>query len=176
MRALLGALNHHGVEYLLVGGVAAQGHGATRPTKDLDALVRHQDANLEHLAAALRSLGARLRVEGLSDEDAKELPVQLDGRMLGNAEITTWCTDAGNLDVLTNMPARDGRRLRYEDLTSGGAPFKESTSPSGRRASPTSSRQRNGPTGRKTGKPCPSYADLWPSKHQIAPEDMRADR
>ena len=30
----------------------------------------------------------------------------------------TWQTDAGAFDVLVDMPASDGRRLRYEDLIS----------------------------------------------------------
>jgi hypothetical protein len=79
-------------------------------------LVRHGRANLDRLAAALRELGAGLRVHGLSDEEAKALPVQLDGRFLADSELTTWRTDAGDLDVLTDIPARDGHRLRHEDL------------------------------------------------------------
>lgn len=31
-------------------------------------------------------------------------------------EISTWRTDAGDFDVLTDLPGRDGRRLRYGDL------------------------------------------------------------
>jgi hypothetical protein len=114
--ALLGTLNRYGVEYLVVGGVAANGYGARRLTRDADCVLRGERANLDRLAAAMRELGARLRVEGLSDEEAKALPVQVDGQMLARNEITTWRTDVGDLDVLMNMPARDGRRLRYEDL------------------------------------------------------------
>ncbi len=36
--------------------------------------------------------------------------------MLAQNEISTWRTEAGDLDVLTNIPAHDGRRLGYEDL------------------------------------------------------------
>jgi hypothetical protein len=61
-------------------------------------------------------LNARLRVEGLSDEEARQLPVQLDAAMLSSMEISTWRTDAGDLDVLGDRPASDGRRQRYEDL------------------------------------------------------------
>ena len=35
-RALLAALDHHLVEYVVVGGYAANVHGAVRPTKDID--------------------------------------------------------------------------------------------------------------------------------------------
>jgi hypothetical protein len=64
----------------------------------------------------MRELGARLRVEGLDDDQAKALPVQVDGYALAKSEITTWRTDAGNFDVLVNIPSRNGLRLTYEDL------------------------------------------------------------
>ncbi len=106
----------HGVEYLIVGGVSAQVHGAQRATGDFDCLPVTTRANLERLAAAMRELGARLRVEGLSDEQARELPIPLDGAWLANMDISTWRTDAGDLDVMTGMPARDGRRRSFADL------------------------------------------------------------
>jgi hypothetical protein len=114
--ALVGILDRHGVEYLVVGGVAAQGYGAARLTKDFDCLVWHELANLQRLADAMREMGARLRAEGLSDEESKTLPVQMDGKMLARNEISTWRTDAGDFDVLVNIPDRNGRRLSYEDL------------------------------------------------------------
>lgn len=55
-------------------------------------------------------------MQGLSDEEAAALTVPLDGAWLGSQEISTWRTDAGDFDVLCNMPARDGTRQRYEDL------------------------------------------------------------
>lgn len=58
-------LERHGVEYLLVGGVAAALHGAQRPTRDFDCVAQRSDANLQRLAAAMRELKARLRVGGL---------------------------------------------------------------------------------------------------------------
>jgi hypothetical protein len=114
--ALIDALDRHGVDYLVVGGVAANGYGAQRLTYDLDCLVRRELDNLHRLADAMKGLGARLRVEGLDDEQARALPVQLDGYTLANSEVTTWRTDAGNFDVLVNIPGRDGLRLTYEDL------------------------------------------------------------
>ncbi|MDQ2754129.1 MAG: hypothetical protein M3R71_01110 [Actinomycetota bacterium] len=67
----------------------------------------------------MRELHARLLVEGMTDEETKLLPVQLDTAMISRMEISTWRTDAGDLDVLADMPARDGRRLHYEDLADG---------------------------------------------------------
>ena len=108
--------DRHGVEYLIVGGVGAQLHGATRPTSDFDSLPKTSGENLDRLGIALRELGAYLRVEGLTDEEARALPVHLDGATLARMDISTWRTDAGDLDVLTAIPTRDGGRSRYEDL------------------------------------------------------------
>lgn len=108
--------DRHGVEYLIVGGVGAQLHGATRPTSDFDSLPKASEENLDRLATALRELGAYLRVEGLSDAEARALPVRLDAGTLARMDISTWRTDAGDLDVLTAIPTCDGGRSRYEDL------------------------------------------------------------
>ena len=57
-------LDRHRVRYLLVGGVAARLHGATRLTEDVDVLPADDDENLRRLGAALTELGAFLRVGG----------------------------------------------------------------------------------------------------------------
>ena len=85
----------------------AQAYGATRPTQDFDCLVRRDKENFERLSAAMR-LGARLRVGALSDDEARALPVQVDGRMLAASKLLTWRTDAGDFYVLTNLPAGTG--------------------------------------------------------------------
>lgn len=118
---LLETLDRHGVEYLLVGGVAARAHGAERLTKDLDCLARRTRANLDRLAAAMQELNARLRVDGLTDEEAAALPMLVDGARLASMEISTWRTDAGDMDVLADLPDRDGNHLSYEDLSARAA-------------------------------------------------------
>lgn len=114
---IIEVLDRHGVEYLVVGGIGAQLHGATRPTADFDSLPSTTDENLGRLAEALRELGAFLRVGGLSDEEARALPTRLDAVALGRLEISTWRTDAGDLDVLTVLRRRDGERTSYADLS-----------------------------------------------------------
>lgn len=113
---LLEVLERHEVDYLLVGGVAAIAHGATRPTMDLDCLVRRSRRNLTHLAQAMRELHARLRVAGMTDEEASALPTPIDADALARLAISTWRTDAGDFDVLTDIPARDGTLVDYEEL------------------------------------------------------------
>lgn len=109
-------LHRHEVEYVIVGGVAARVYGATRETGDLDCLVRRARGNLTRLAAAMHELNARLRVQGLSDAEAAQLPVTIDATFLNAIEISTWRTDAGNLDVLVDIPGQDGASRPYEDL------------------------------------------------------------
>lgn len=91
-------------------------YGATRPSGDLDFIPARDRDNLRRLADAMRELGAFLRVGGLSDDEARALPVQLSAESLARVEISTWKSDAGEFDVLADMPGRDGTRYGYDDL------------------------------------------------------------
>ena len=51
LRRLIEVLDRHGVEYLMVGGVAAIGYGAERPTEDADCVVHRERANLDRALA-----------------------------------------------------------------------------------------------------------------------------
>jgi hypothetical protein len=113
---LIEVLDRHGVEYLMVGGVAAIGYGAKRPTEDADCVVRRERPNLDRLAGALQELNARLRVGGMTDAEARLLPVQIDGTALDMAGMSTWMTDAGPFDVLAGLEAADGQLVPYEEL------------------------------------------------------------
>lgn len=117
-KRIIDCLDRFGVQYLLVGGVGALMHGATRPTRDFDSLPLTTNENLGRLAAAMKELNARLRVEGMSDGEARALPLPLDALSLARMDISTWRTDAGDLDVLTAIPTRVGGRVTYEELAS----------------------------------------------------------
>jgi predicted nucleotidyltransferase len=58
LRELFRVLAEYGVEYLVVGGVAAQVHGRRRTTKDLDVTPAPDPENFERLEAALVALDA----------------------------------------------------------------------------------------------------------------------
>lgn len=113
---LIGAFDRHRVDYLLCGGAAGTAYGAKRPTEDADCVVSRERPNLDRLAEAMRELNARLRVAGMTDDEAKLLPVQIDGATLADLSITTWMTDAGPFDVLAGLEAPDGRLVPYEEL------------------------------------------------------------
>ena len=63
----VGLLDRHGVAYVLVGGLAAVAHGATRATFDIEYVQRWEAHNLDAQAGALRVANARLRVPGTGD-------------------------------------------------------------------------------------------------------------
>jgi hypothetical protein len=117
LESILTALARHDVDYVMVGGLGARAHGATRPTNDVDFVPRSSGENLDRLAGALRELGARLRVAGMTDEEARQLPVIVDGATLAAFGSTTWATDAGSIDVLHDLPTATGRRT-YDELSS----------------------------------------------------------
>ncbi len=106
------ALDRHGVVYVLVGGVAARLHGASRLTYDLDLCPAWHPDNLERLATALQELGARLR-----DAPVDVVFPPITGRTLRELRIGTWTTSAGDLDVLHDIPGRDPHHPKtYEQL------------------------------------------------------------
>jgi hypothetical protein len=93
-RGLLEHLAGHGVDFVVVGGVAAALHGSDRSTFDLDICPAQDPGNLEALGVALTEIDARLR--GIEED----LPFVADGRSLAGIEILTLSTSLGALDVL----------------------------------------------------------------------------
>ncbi len=105
---LLEVLARHAVRYVLIGGVAAVTRGYPLPTYDLDITPQADPVNLDRLAAALRELGARLRVP--ADPAGVAFPV--DAEMLASAAAWTLTTTYGDLDIILTPTGTAG----YEDL------------------------------------------------------------
>jgi len=91
---LLGVLVAHGVDFVVVGGLAAVLHGSSRITQDLDVIYSPEPANLEILGQALLELDAKLY--GI----AEDVPFVPDARTLAQTEILTLATRLGKLDLL----------------------------------------------------------------------------
>ncbi len=94
---ILEQLTRHGVDYVLVGGMAAQTHGNTRMTNDVDLIPAPDPANLDRLAGALRVLDARVLNPGHEH-------LEIDARMLPQATIWQLATPHGDVDVLHDAP------------------------------------------------------------------------
>ncbi|HVY91711.1 MAG TPA: hypothetical protein VHA14_03140 [Bryobacteraceae bacterium] len=108
VEALIQALNQHGVEYIVVGGVAALAHGSVRLTQDLDIVYRRSPQNLDRIVAALRDLKPYLRGA------PPGLPFVWDRATLVHGLNFTLETNLGWIDLLGEIPGGG----RYEDLVS----------------------------------------------------------
>lgn len=93
-RGLLERLTSRGVDFVVVGGIAATLHGSERNTFDLDICPAQDPVNLEALGSVLLELDAKLR--GI-EEDVPFVP---DGRALAGIELLTLSTTLGPLDIL----------------------------------------------------------------------------
>jgi hypothetical protein len=94
---ILAALVRHGVDFVLIGGLAGLAHGSAYPTYDLDVAYSRDVGNLERLASALRELGVTLRGA------PSELPFQVDARSLANGANFTFETKYGWFDILADV-------------------------------------------------------------------------
>lgn len=94
---ILRALADHDVDYVLIGGLAVQTHGHVRTTNDADLIPAPEPANLGRLAAALRSLEARVLNQGKEG-------TRIDGKMLPRARIWQFATRDGGIDVMHEVP------------------------------------------------------------------------
>lgn len=97
--ALLRALDDEGVEYVLVGGLAANLHGTTRVTKDADIAYGGSGANLIRLCKALNRFEPRNIVLG-KPEGA---PFTLVPEELKRRRILQLQTSAGQIDLLPTI-------------------------------------------------------------------------
>ncbi|MGV1049263.1 MAG: hypothetical protein ACOYD4_12160 [Solirubrobacterales bacterium] len=94
---LLAVLDRHGVDFVIVGGVAGLVHGSAYPTYDLDVAYARDDGNLKRLAAALRELNVTLRGA------PADLPFQLDAATLAAGANFTFDSSFGMFDVLGDV-------------------------------------------------------------------------
>jgi len=119
------ALDRHGVDYVVIGGVAVQAHGNPRTTLDVDLVAAPEPANTERLARALEDLRARLlgvdaHLVGVDPQNGEDL---LHG---GNF---TLATTAGRVDLWTHpedlkgCPSWAQLTKRAEKLTVRGVPI-----------------------------------------------------
>ena len=105
---ILTVLDTYHVEYVVVGGYAAQLHGSSRVTTDIDLTPERSAANLDHLATALRELGAGIRVDDLEEG----LPFETSAEALAGIKTLNLRTPLGDIDLTFEPDGTDG----YPDL------------------------------------------------------------
>jgi len=103
---ILRRLTARGVDFIVVGGIAAVLHGSAQMTFDLDICYATDRSNIEALAEVLLELRARLK------DVQDEVPFAADAQTLRRVEMLTLSTDLGELDVLARPAGSPG----YESL------------------------------------------------------------
>jgi hypothetical protein len=106
LRALLTPLIQHGVDFVLVGGMAGISHGSSYPSYDLDVIYARDRGNIVRLVDALKEIGVRPRGA------PPELPFLLDARTIENGSNFTFVTPHGDFDILDHADGMPG----YDEL------------------------------------------------------------
>jgi hypothetical protein len=109
---ILGVLNRHEVDYIVIGGLAAIAHGSNLPTRDVDITPDRASSNLARLSEALTELEAEVR---FGDES---LPLAHDAESLAAAGVWNLRTSHGELDISMVPTGTQG----YADLVRDAAP------------------------------------------------------
>lgn len=105
-RLILEALLDHGVDFVLIGGMAGLARGSAYPSFDVDIAYERGKDNLERLAAALVELEAHLRGA------PPDVPFLLDAKTLEVGANFTFATKFGWLDILSEPTGAP----RYSEL------------------------------------------------------------
>lgn len=113
---LIQTLDRHGVEFVLIGALAARLYGFPRVTADADITPADDRQNVGRLAAALRELGARIYTESIPEG----LDFDCSAEMLSRAAMWNLVTRAGRVDIAFVPSGTAG----YEDLAKGATKFK----------------------------------------------------
>jgi hypothetical protein len=120
---IFAALHRHGVDYVAIGGFAANAHGSRRLTLDVDVVPALDPENYERLAAALDELGAP---DAAVDSSFRELDPR-DGFDLARARVLQLPTSAGDLDVFNaalGVPPYEDLRRRAIEVEVRGTPIR----------------------------------------------------
>jgi hypothetical protein len=99
---LIEVLARGDVAFVVIGGVAANLHGALRTTLDLDIVYDRSPDNIERLVAALAPLKPYLRGAPAG------LPFVLDAATVTRGLNFTLVTDRGDLDLLGDVAGGNG--------------------------------------------------------------------
>jgi hypothetical protein len=98
IRELFRVLDAHSVDYLVIGGVAAQVHGRRRTTMDLDVTPAPDRDNMDRLASALLALDAHAAALG------PNAPVPSAEQLRVAAIVPPLSTRHGELHIVNDVP------------------------------------------------------------------------
>lgn len=96
-KILINKLSESGVDFILIGGLAASAYGSTYVTHDLDVCAVLTPQNIEKLRSILEELHPQHRMM-IPKKSFLEIPENLEG--INNLYLST---DAGVLDLISNV-------------------------------------------------------------------------
>lgn len=120
---IFAALHRHGVDYVAIGGIAANAHGSRRLTLDVDIIPGPEEPNYERLVAALDDLEAP---SSAVDSEFRDLDPR-DSFDLARATNLKLPTAAGDLDILNGAigaPPYGDLRKRAVEVEVRGTPVR----------------------------------------------------
>ena len=112
---ILRALDRNGVEFVLIGALAARLHGFPRLTADADITPATDRPNMDRLAKALRDLRAKVYTESVPEG----LEFDCSAVTLARANMWNLVTNAGRIDLAFKPAGTEG----YNDLASNAERF-----------------------------------------------------
>jgi len=110
LRSLLAALHEHGVDFVVIGGVAVGAHGYIRGTEDLDVVPDPSPENLDRLAGVLEELDSTLPTV-----DGRRFDPRTDTQVVRRGGNVTAETKFGGLDVVQRALGVPGYDSLSED-------------------------------------------------------------
>ncbi len=111
---ILATLVRLGIDFVVIGGLAAIAHGSRRMTRDIDVVVAPVDDNLSRLEAALRELGAIELLPNAEEQSIEAAAIAMIG--LGTTLHTR--SPAGRLDIV-GAPAGAAPYTQLRDRSIG---------------------------------------------------------
>lgn len=106
LEQFLEALHDRDVEFIIIGGIAAQAHGSARVTQDLDICYGRTTDNIRRLVESLAPF------EPYPRGAPRGLPFEWSARTISAGLNFTLTTTAGDIDLLGEVTGGG----RYEDL------------------------------------------------------------
>ncbi|MEX2237839.1 MAG: hypothetical protein WEB00_09925 [Dehalococcoidia bacterium] len=110
---ILRSLVSHGIEFVLIGGIAASARLAPWASYNLEITPSGSKANIERVASALKELDATPPTG-----EPSGVPFPIDARGLANSQIWTMTTPYGDIDCSFVPSGTQG----YDDLKRGAGP------------------------------------------------------
>ena len=106
LERFLESMHRHGVDFIVIGGIAARAHGSPRVTQDVDAVYSRLNGNIDRIVVTLAPFNPYLRGA------PPGLPFEWSVKSVTAGLNFTLTTTIGDIDLLGEVTGGG----RYEDL------------------------------------------------------------